>query len=257
MLFSVKNTAFPGLLDLLAPHSCRGCGRIGSPLCHRCKNYITNSPCHICPNCKQPVATKASLGASIASTPSAISTTTATTRMAPTPCPNCPNLPPIYAVNARTGLLDDIIRAYKYQSIRALATPLAELLDRTLPQNLGAHPIITPLPTATHHIRARGFDHTALLARHLAKLRNYKVSPLLLRAKNTVQVGANEKARTTQAAEAYALNPKIAPDPITTYILLDDIWTTGASIKSAINLLHSANIKNDHIVVALLAYSID
>ena len=36
----VKNTTLPSLLDILAPHSCRGCGRIGNVLCNRCKNNI-------------------------------------------------------------------------------------------------------------------------------------------------------------------------------------------------------------------------
>ena len=235
MLFSVKNTTFPGLLDLLAPHSCRGCGRIGSPLCKRCKKYVLSNHKPICPNCKTPQPPTKGIQ----------------------PCHHCPDLPPIYVAGAREGLLDDIIRAYKYQSIRALAVPLAELLDHALPQDLGDHPIIVPLPTASHHIRARGFDHTAFLAKHLAKLRSIKVRPLLARAKNTVQVGVDQATRQAQAKQAYMVNPKITIDPSATYILLDDIWTTGASVKSALDLLHSIGIKNDHIVVALLAYSVE
>ena len=97
-----------------------------------------------------------------------------------------------------------IIRDFKYQSVHALARPLAELLDDILPSDI-KNAVIVPLPTATHHIRARGLDHTLLIARHLAHLRHCQVSPLLSRMKNTVQVGADINTRKSQAASAYSL----------------------------------------------------
>ena len=227
----VKNTAFPKLLDLIAPHSCRGCGAIGSPICSRCKKYITKNHVHTCPRCKSVIAESSR----------------------PTPCKNCRDLPPIYAVGERTGLLDVIIRDFKYQSVHALARPLAELLDDILPSDI-KNAVIVPLPTATHHIRARGLDHTLLIARHLAHLRHCQVSPLLSRTKNTVQVGKDIATRKVQAASAYSLRPKLSVSPAMTYIILDDVWTTGASTEAAIKILRSAGAEN--LIVALLAYSV-
>jgi len=159
----------------------------------------------------------------------------------------------MYVVSRRNGLLDQLIQYYKYHSIRALARPLAELLDQVLPKNLPKNSVIVPLPTATHHIRSRGFDHTYLLAKQLGKIRKFKVEKILVRNKNTVQVGADKKARLTQAKEAYSLNPKIKIKEDATYILLDDVWTTGASITAAKKILQNAGAKN--IKIALLAYS--
>ena len=227
MLNIVNNTTFPSLLDLLSPHSCRGCGRLGEPFCKRCKKYILESRQNFCPECKQlnPTGT----------------------------CSHCQDLPPIYVVSDRNGILGTLIHDYKYYSIRALAHPLAELLSVTLPDALPQDSIIVPLPTATHHIRARGLDHTLLIAKHLSKLRQVPVERILIRNKNTVQVGADREKRLAQVTTAYTINPKIKISPTTTYILLDDIWTTGASIKTAIKILKSAGAKN--IIVALLAYS--
>lgn len=206
MPFIVKNTTLIGPLDLLFPHSCRGCGAMGKVLCECCKNNILKGR--------------------------------KTSKMANT-----------YIVSDRDGLLNDIIQEYKYHSIRALARPLAELLDVTLPQTLPKNSIIVPLPTATNHIRARGLDHTYLLAKNLAKIRNYKVEKILLRNQNTVQVGADKKTRLNQAKKAYTLNPQIKIKKDATYLLLDDIYTTGASITSAKKLLKDAGAQNIKIVI--------
>ena len=206
----VKNTTLIKPLDLLFPHSCRGCGLIGEVLCECCKNNI--------------IKNRESLKKSN-----------------------------MYMVSSRNGLLDELIQDYKYHSIRALAKPLAEMLDAVIPRNLPKNSIIVPLPTATNHIRSRGFDHTYKIAKNLGKIRGLKVEKLLLRNKNTVQVGADRKTRLNQAENAYILNSKIEIKKDTTYILLDDVWTTGASITAAKNLLQKAGAKN--IKVAVLAYS--
>ena len=223
----VKNTTFPSLLDLLAPHTCRGCGRLGTPLCDCCKKYIIKNSINFCPRCKSPKTTGK--------------------------CKKCQNLPPTYFIDERSGLLSQLIHDYKYHSIRALAPILAELLATKLPQNLPINTVIVPLPTATNHIRSRGFDHTAKIAKSLAKLKHCKIQPIFLRTKNTVQVGSDKKTRLTQAKHAFTLNPKIKNNPSATYLLFDDVWTTGASINAAVKKLRQAGAKK--IIIALLAVS--
>lgn len=233
----VKITTFFRPFDLLAPHSCRGCGRTGTPLCRRCKNYILRTACPVCPYCKAELPLLADtyqFGA----------------------CPVCttnPSLPPAYVVSERAGLLDLLLHEFKYDSVRALGPLLAELLDARLPA-FDSPVTIIPLPTATHHIRGRGFDHTRTLARYLARLRGCQVAPLLSRAKNTTQVGAGRDQRLAQADAAYTLAPHAKLYPDTTYLLLDDISTTGASITAAVKKLRQAGAS--HIAVALLAVSV-
>jgi ComF family protein len=226
MSFIVNNTTLPNLLDLIAPHICLGCGTIGKPICEKCKNYIMSEKCNICPNCRNTISTHK--------------------------CPHCPNFPPSYIVGKRHGLLDITIHTYKYNSNRSLAQPLAELMYNRL-KNDYRHAIIVPLPTATNHIRQRGLDHTLLLAKHLAKLTSCQIQPVLHRNHNATQVGADRITRLEQAEHAYSISPRFIVDPNTTYILLDDIWTTGASMKKAIEKMQKAGAKK--IVVALLAIS--
>ena len=226
MAFIVKNTTFPGLLDLVSPHSCRGCGRLGEAFCECCKNNIISARKNVCPVCKEEKEGGV--------------------------CKNCPELPEIFVVDKRSGMVGKLIREYKYQSVRALARLLAELLAASLPEDF-ENVVLVPLPTATQHIRARGLDHMMLIAKNLARIRKFKVEKVLIRAKNTVQVGADAEKRQKQAKEAYAVNPKVKIDPGKTYILLDDVWTTGASALAAYEKMKKAGAKK--VVIAVLAYS--
>ena len=58
---------------------------------------------------------------------------------------------------------------------------------------------------------------------------------IIKRSKNTVQVGADMKKRQDQARKAYMVEDKISPEM--TYLLIDDVWTTGSSMISAAEIL--------------------
>ena len=222
----VKNTTIIGPFDLLAPHSCRGCGLIGKPLCDCCKKNIINNHQNICPVCHQ---------------------------LNPTgKCSNCQSLPPTFIVGHRDDLIGTLVHDFKYDSLRALALPLAEIIHHILPTTDNS--IIVPLPTIGRHIRERGFSHTDLLAKKLAKLHPHSTAlPLLTRTKNTIQVGSSRKTRIANASSTYGLAPKAKIDPSAAYILLDDVWTTGASMQSAYAVLKQAGASK--IILALLARS--
>ena len=223
MSFIVKNTTFCGLFDLICPHSCRGCGAIGEPVCECCKNDICAEHLDFCPNCKGPVRNFF--------------------------CEEC-YLPPIFTIGRRDQLIGKLVSDLKYQQKRKLASDLVELMDRIFPV-LAGPVMVVPLPTIRRHIRERGFDHTLLIAKKFAKRRGFKVGRILVRTNDTVQVGANAETRQRQAKQAYAINGAI--DKSSTYLLLDDVWTTGASMKAAIKKLRMAGAFK--IVGAVLAVS--
>ena len=225
MSFIVKNTTHIGLLDLIAPHSCRGCGCLGAIVCDCCKKNILKQKSYICPNCKQ-VCTKHH-------------------------CKKC-HLPPIYYVGRREDLLANLIHDYKYNSVRTIKNTLAEALDHALPTIEGPA-VIIPLPTISRHVRERGLDHTYLIAKKLARRRGYKVKKLTIRAENTIQVGTDRKTRLKHAKHAYSLANKAKIDKDTTYILFDDVWTTGASMKAALKKLRDAGASK--IILLILAVS--
>lgn len=122
-------------------------------------------------------------------------------------------------------------------NMRSAYRPLGALLDAHLPI-LPERVIITPIPTVSSHIRQRGYDHMQLIAHYLAKTRNLRVDPILQRATSTKQRDAGRRQRIKQAKEAFVcVKP---PNDQAIYLLLDDVVTTGATMKYAAQTLRDA-----------------
>lgn len=154
------------------------------------------------------------------------------------------------------GWLGHLIGEYKMHAVRAEKPFLCEVLDETLKVSVlhqSKQVVVVPLPTIRRHVRERGFDHTAELAKGLARQNGWKMEKMLGRAVDSVQVGSGKAQRKSQAKRAYELLR--APDLATDYLLLDDIWTTGASLLSAIELFAQAGVAKEHIFGAVIALS--
>lgn len=159
----------------------------------------------------------------------------------------------VWVLGKRAGLLQDLIYRYKFQGERESGEILAGLLAECLPGNIPENTVVVPLPTVDRHVRMRGLDHTYLLAKSLAKRRGWRVQKVLARANDTVQMGTDGQKRVEQAWRAYKLASRAEVDPALPYLLLDDIWTTGASLLAAREILRKAGAKK--IDLAVLAKS--
>ena len=152
----------------------------------------------------------------------------------------------VYSVGGRKGVLKQLTDDYKFSSERAAAEVLATLLDRVLPE-LPLETVIVPVPTASAHVRQYGFDHTRLLTHKLAKRRGLRHDSLLARTNNQAQHFLRRVEREKAAQNAFRLKTgvKVPPD----ILLIDDIVTTGATLRAARKLLRSAGAKNIKIAV--------
>ncbi len=231
----MKNTTKWGLVDLICPHTCRGCGELGAVLCERCKKYILNERVEICPICKKIVA---ETGENVQKTK--VEGEGEVCKGCDSPFERC------WVVGWRKGALAKVVKEFKYKSVRAAGEALAELADAVLPQGLTEMTIV-PLPTIGRHVRERGLDHTKVLAKKLAKMRNWRVDAVLVRATDTVQVGASAAKRKNQAESTYEVVKKL--DSKQKYLLLDDIWTTGATMQAAAKRMREAGAKEIYGIV--------
>jgi ComF family protein len=142
-----------------------------------------------------------------------------------------------WIVGFRSGALQRLIGGFKFRNMKAASGDLAELLHRRLPP-LPRHTILVPIPTTPAHIRERGYDHMLLIARALGRMRHLPVHQVLKRDNILIQHHANRQQRLQQASTAFRIEGVI--DPRATYIVLDDVVTTGATIAQAALLLQNA-----------------
>jgi len=212
------------ILSIIAPHHCCGCDEIGSLLCSNCKYNITSELKMVCIACGRP---------------------TGSTWL----CGKC-QVPyeKAWVVGERDGPLQRLVGLYKFQRARAAYKSLGDLLLDILPE-LPAETVVVPIPTTPGRIRERGYDHMLLVARYVAKIRGLKCHRLIRRQTNTKQRQATASKRDLQAKNAFFVPGKIDPD--IPYLIVDDVVTTGATIKYASQALRDAGAK--HVWVAVVA----
>ncbi|MEI6850647.1 MAG: hypothetical protein WCK26_01620 [Candidatus Saccharibacteria bacterium] len=141
-----------------------------------------------------------------------------------------------------------MIGLYKFERAWSAYKDLGDLLLGILPE-LPTDTIIIPIPTTPARIRERGYDHMLLVSRYVAKARNLKCQQLVQRKTNTKQRQSTAKQRDLQAKQAFEVAAKL--DSSVPYLLLDDVITTGATIKYASQALRDAGA--EHAWVAVIA----
>ncbi len=221
---NVKITMTERVLQIVAPHPCSGCAKVGTILCHNCKYDIIHEPFLGCILCGKP-----QIDGICAHHDAPIEKA--------------------LTVSSRTGALEVTINRLKFQNTKAAARALAELFVEFLPI-LPSGIQIVPIPTVRSHIRQRGYDQVDLIARRLAYLRELPINRALIRTTNDTQHLVGKEARQEQSLKAFSLNDKVSLKGVHV-LLLDDIVTTGSTLLAAANLLHEAGAT---IWVATLAY---
>lgn len=209
------------MLQIVAPHYCCGCGLVGSLLCQNCKFNITDEPFDGCLVCGQPST------AGI--------------------CNNCKtSYSSAWCVAERRDGLERLINDFKFNRAKVAYRDLAELIDQVIPQ-LPANTVLVPVPTVSAHIRARGYDHTLLIAKQLGHQRRISVQTPLQRQHSKMQRGASKQVRLDQAKTAFGYTKQLSAD--VAYLLIDDISTTGATLRYAAQALRQAGAETVWVAV--------
>jgi predicted amidophosphoribosyltransferase len=135
-----------------------------------------------------------------------------------------------------------MVRTLKFHGVPALAGPLGVGLRAAIgavQHELGGGAALVPIPTDPARLRDRGFDHAALIAAAAASALPCASLPLLERTRAVPALHALGRAERRRVMDrVFAVRAGISlPERL---ILVDDIWTSGATFEAAAATLRAA-----------------
>lgn len=171
--------------------------------------------------------------------------------------------------DAQTKAILSMKRRLDYEVFDFMAEELSERLSLTLSKMKldGRDCIFTWIPRKRSSVAENGFDQAKELAKRIARLNSARAYPLLVRTGGKEQKRLDSKDRAKNAKKSIGLNERtdFLPSKFRngtvndflsgkTIIIIDDIMTSGATLRHSCELLQSAGAENT--VVACLAKSV-
>jgi len=216
------------VLDALFPPVCIGCDRrcIQPGFCFRCRDDVARITAGKCVRCGRAFASGGERQ-----------------------CSDCIDHPPAferlwacstYSRNRPDAPLARAIRRLKYDRDVSFAKPLAALLIERFRGDF-TYDAIVPVPLHLSRLRWRGFNQAVVLGKPLSAHRVCPMHALALeRVRPTPpQVGLGGEARRRNMANAFRVRPewRLSGKRI---LLVDDIYTTGATVDECAKVLRRA-----------------
>lgn len=149
-----------------------------------------------------------------------------------------------FAVSEYSSEAALLVNNLKEKGVTSLTPSLAQLVARHWSTDL-ENAILIPIPSSRANSKKRGFSHTALLSKALAReIPKVGCREILKSAKPRVdQVGLSPAERVQNMREAFradlrGFDPRGRP-----LVLVDDVLTSGATMAEAIACLEAAGLE--------------
>lgn len=207
------------ILNLLFPPRCASCGQAGSWFCSSCLARVEWITPPFCLHCGEPIP----------------------------PGERCPrwrhHLPELAGLRSaawHSEPLRTAIHRFKYGGQRILAAPLGDILSEAWRRQPLPVDLLIPVPLHARRIRERGYNQATLLAERLSQQAGLPVDTRSLQRRRHTppQVGLKAAARLTNVEGAFVYQgPSLQGS---TVCLIDDICTTGATLRACALALYEA-----------------
>lgn len=200
-------------VDLLFPKRCVGCDSEGAFLCVSCQEGLPRLEPPFCFLCARPGRLMMRL------------------------CPRCWERPleidGIRAPYRMEGAVREAVHALKYQSVRALAPTLGQLLADFIPDNTPSADVLVPVPLHPRRERSRGYNQSLLLAQGTGRATGLPVEGNALRRLRSTPSqarSAGEEERWANVAGAFEADAALVQGR--RVLVIDDVCTTGATLEA-------------------------
>ena len=157
-----------------------------------------------------------------------------------------PNPDGIRAAFAFEGVARELIVALKFRHRRCAASVIAAQMVRRL--GLQHVDLVTWAPTSARRVRRRGYDQAEAIAQSIARQLGVPCRRLLYRSHGAPQTGKSRADRL--AGPAFRAR---RPRHDLSVLVVDDVVTTGATLRTAAEALHAAGVDRVELVAAASA----
>lgn len=230
-MYLVFNKICESIVNIFFPNKCIVCEKYVFLLCQNCFSDIEKISTSTCPECGR---------------------ISVNSRF----CPRCRNktnqniFSVCVATSYQSTVVKKLIKSFKYHGLTGLSEICGELIyqrikDADLPRDI----IAVPVPLHRFKYNKRGFNQSELIARYLSRRLNIPGADVLVRTKNTKnQVGLQRSERLGNMVDAFRC---IDEEFIfgKNILLIDDVFTTGATLNECARVLKQAGAKRIHAAV--------
>jgi len=222
--------------DFFFPKFCLGCGYIGVYLCTSCQNKLRPIKQDVCLYCKKP---------------SLFGLTN----------PDCQkklNIDGLLALYYYNPVLKKIIKNIKYRLATEVWQEFYQIIKFETIERLGFYKklssdfIIQSIPLTKNKYNERGFNQAKIISVFFQKFIKFPIVDLLIRKKEMLAQAQikNKKERYINIKGTFVINPNCRDviNHVSNIILIDDVVTTGSTVKEAAKVLKEAGAKKVYVL---------
>ena len=227
-MLSLLPKALLYLQDLVFPKACLGCRREGQWLCAACRERINIAAADNCPICKRPDPNGSVCAA----------------------CSGQSALEGLWVVAKYDDrLVQDLIKALKYGYVSELKNDFGRLIEKYFISRTSnwENALLLPIPLHRRRLLERGFNQSELIAQAAGEVLGLAQSEPLLRRKrySRAQAKLSRPKRIANIKNAFIFNQKfVQADKNVRLILVDDVYTTGATMQECAKVLRENGFNN-------------